>query len=310
MFRPNEEKSGLEELQERVDSRNGGSNRERRVLEDDSSPEVKGDWGDSQVPKFLFMKIPSRNSMIKYFFSAAGVFFLISAGFAGYMFFGGSQTISGNNVNIAVAGPVSIGGGEELLLTIIIDNQNPTTMEAVDLVVEFPPGTRQSSDSGKELLRQKETVGAIATGGSVRREIRAILFGQEKEIKEIKISVEYRVSGSNALLFKEKNFEIVLSSAPVTVAIEAPKEISAGLPFELTVSITSNSENVIENLLLKAEYGFGFIISSSEPKSLSGGNTWQLGDLKSGSKRTIKIRGRFEGQNEEEKVFRFSVGTT
>ena len=310
MFRPKEEKSGLEKLQERIDSNRDSVEKKRRELPDDSAPEVKGDWdGGNQGPKYLFMSTPNRSSYIKYFFIAAAIFFLISAGFAGYMFFGGGQTISGNNVNISVAGPVSIGGGEELSLTIIIDNQNPTTMEAVNLVVEFPAGTRQAGDVSKELLRQKENIGVIASGESVRREIRAILFGQEKETKEITISVEYRVAGSNALLFKEKKFEIVLSSAPVAVAINAPTEISAGLPFELTISIASNSEKVIENLLLKAEYGFGFIFSNSNPVSLSGGNTWKLGDLTAGSKRTIKIRGRFEGQDEEEKVFRFTVGT-
>ncbi|OHA24799.1 MAG: hypothetical protein A3D52_02000 [Candidatus Taylorbacteria bacterium RIFCSPHIGHO2_02_FULL_44_36] len=309
MFRPKEEKSGLEKLQEKIYSNQGDVDKERREFQDDNAPAVKGDWNDGGLPKYLFMGAPIRGSLVKYFFIAAAVFFLVSAGFAGYMFLGGGQTISGNNVNISVAGPVSIGGGEELPLTIIIDNQNPAAMGAVDLVIEFPAGTRQAGDVGKEFLRQRETIGTIASGESVRREIRAVLFGQEKETKEIVVSVEYRVPGSSALLFKEKKFEIVLSSAPVAVAVNAPTEISAGLPFELVVSIASNSENVIENLLLKVEYGFGFIFSDSEPKSLSGGNTWRLGDLKPGSKRTIKIRGRFEGQNEEEKVFRFTVGT-
>lgn len=309
MFRPEKEKSGLEKLQERIDSNQGGVDRERRQLQDDSSPEVRSDWNEGDRPKYLFMSAPIKGSMIKYFFIVAVVFFLISASFAGYMFLGGGQTISGNNVNISIAGPVSIGAGEELPLAIIVENQNPTAMEAVDLVVEFPAGTRQAGDVSKELLRQRENIGVIASGESVRREIRAILFGQEKETKEIAVSVEYRVSGSSALLFKEKKFEIVLSSAPVAIAVNAPTEISAGLPFELTVSITSNSENVIENLLLKAKYGFGFVFSDSSPVSLSEGNTWKLSDLTAGSKRTIKIRGRFEGQNEEEKVFRFTVGT-
>lgn len=309
MFRPKEEKSGLEKLQEKIDSNKTGFDRERRLLQDDSSPEVKSDWNKSGSPNYLFMNKPIRSSLVKYFFIAAAVFFLISAGFTGYMFLGGGQTISGNNVNISVTGPVSVGGGEELPLTIIIGNQNPTAMEAVDLVIEFPTGTRQVTDISKELVRQRENVGTIASGESVRREIKAILFGQEKETKEIVISVEYRVSGSNALLFKEKKFEIILSSAPVTVAVDAPAEISASLSFELTVSIASNSENVIEDLLLKAEYGFGFIFSDSSPATLSGNNTWQLGDLKPGSRRAIKIRGRFEGQNEEEKVFRFTIGT-
>lgn len=308
MFRAEEEKSGIETLQEKIDSLKGGGEKERRVLPDDSSPEVKGDWEEGKTPKYLFMSGSKKNYMTKYFFIAAAVFFLTSAGFAGYMFIGGNQTISGDNVNISVAGPVSVGGGEELPLTIIIDNQNPAAMEAVDLVVEFPAGTRRAGDIGKEFLRQRETIGAIAVGESVRREIRAVLFGQEKETKEIVVSVEYRIPGSSALLFKEKKVEIVLSSAPVAVAVEAPTEISAGLPFELTVTVASNSANVIENLLLKAEYGFGFIFSNSEPKPLSVSNTWRLGDLKSGSKRIIKIRGRFEGQNEEEKVFRFTVG--
>ena len=177
MFCLEEEKSGLEKLQERIYSNQGGVDKERRELQDDSAPEVKGDWHESNLPKYLFMGAPIKGSLVKYFFFAAAGFFLISAGFAGYMFLGGGQTISGDNVNISIVGPVSIGGGEELPLAIIVDNQNPTAMNAVDLVVEFPANTRQATDVSKELVRQRENIGTLASGESVRREIRAILFG-------------------------------------------------------------------------------------------------------------------------------------
>lgn len=237
------------------------------------------------------------------------LFFIIASGVAFYKFYWGANTISANNIEILVTGPVSVSGGEKLSLDVKVYNKNKIDLNAADLRVEYPEGARALEDLKTELKRSRDALGDIPQGGSASKIIGVILFGEEKSKKEIKISVEYRVPGSSAIFYKEKIYEIVVSDSPVNIEITGLKEINANQIMDFTVVVASNSSNLIKNLLLKAEYPFGFIFTDSSEKSISPNNDiWSVGDLSPGKKKTIKIYGKFAGQDGEDKVLRFTAG--
>jgi len=49
---------------------------------------------------------------------------------------------------------------------------------------------------------------------------------------------------------------------------------------------------------------------SAQPQPSSENNVWRVGDFNPNEKQTIKIIGRMDGQNEEERTFRFMTGTS
>ena len=140
--------------------------------------------------------------------------------------------------------------------------------------------------------------------------MRLVLLGSPGEIKEIKFSIEYKVKGSNATFYKDKIFEVVIGNTPITLEVESPSSIISGDSFETVVSITLNSPEVLKGVVLKAEYPYGYSISNATPEPIADDNIWSLGDLSPGSKKTITIRGRLVGENEEERTFRFYVGVS
>ncbi|MCC7004539.1 hypothetical protein IT397_01330, partial [Candidatus Nomurabacteria bacterium] len=213
------------------------------------------------------------------------------------------------NVDILVAGPVQVGGGEILSLDVSVQNNNKTGLELVNLFVEYPDGTKSSLDMKTDLKRQTETLGDIPVYGYVKKNIKAVLYGEEGSKKQIKVSVDYRISGSNAVFEKDKIFDIEISSSPVSVIIDGPAEIQSGKDFVFKIGVTSNSNNLLKNISLKADYPPGFSFGDSNPKTISGNNIWSLGDLAVGDVKSITVSGRLEGQDSEEKVFKFSVGT-
>ena len=117
------------------------------------------------------------------------------------------------------------------------------------------------------------------------------------------------MSGSNAIFYREQTYEVTLSNAPITLSVDSVKDISSGQEIEFTVMVNANSENAIENVLLVAEYPFGFDFKSANPKPFAKNSVWDLGKLKPEEKRTIKIKGTVIGENEEERIFRFLAGT-
>jgi hypothetical protein len=117
------------------------------------------------------------------------------------------------------------------------------------------------------------------------------------------------VAGSNSLFNKAKTFSVLISSSPVSIVVTGPAEVNTNQTVDYNVEITSNSPSVIKNLLLKAEYPFGFTFLSANPQNYSKDNLWLLGDLNPGEKRVIKFSGLLNGQEGEERGFNFSIGS-
>ena len=273
--------------------------------------EASKDWGEKDlVIKGRMLPDPAkRMAFLKKIFLVSIIFFIISVGVSLYVIFSGGNVVSSNNVDISVIGPVSVAGGEILPLEIHITNQNNTDLETADLVIDYPDGTREADDTKISLRRYREALGAIPKGGGVIKKVQAVLFGEAGDAKEINIAVEYRVKGSNAIFPKEKKYTVAISSSPVTITVNAVKEINANQDTELSVDVVSNATAVVQNLALSSVYPFGFTFKNSDPAPSSSNNFWQLGDLKPGVKRTVKIRGTIAGQDSEDRTFRFSVGT-
>lgn len=238
----------------------------------------------------------------------AALFFVGAVGYAGYALFFSEQVVSADQVDINIVGPVSVGGGEKLSLDVIVQNKNEVALELVDLVVEYPEGTKEPGNLINDLRRTRQDLGRIESGSIARESINAALFGEEGENKEIIVSVEYRVSGSNAVFEKKKIFEIALNASPVRVVAEGLKEISSGQQTEIELKVSSNSNNTLNNVMVIAEYPFGFFYEGSNIKPTYGRNTWVFDKLEPKEEKTIIITGRIEGQNEEDRVFRFNTG--
>jgi hypothetical protein len=152
-------------------------------------------------------------------------------------------------------------------------------------------------------------VGDIKPGGIGQKTVSAVLYGEENSKKEMAVTISYRVNGSSAVFQKQKTFEVIINSSPLSLTVDSYKEITAGEQFEMKVNISSNSNEVIKNLILKAVYPFGFEYISSEPKTVGDSTTWNIGDIPPNGKRTVVIKGKLQGQNDETRVFRFQIGS-
>jgi hypothetical protein len=309
-----EKKSKLEELKKHLNSRSYSPNEEREDLQTTNREfyDVKGDWEEKESPPINYESLRSmarkkRNSL-KTFLIISILFFFVALTVTAYIIFGGSNIISSENVEISVSGPVSISGGETLSLDIIVSNNNSADLELTNLIVEYPEGTRSPENISTELPRERFSLGNIVSGSKTSQEINAVLFGEEGDRVKIKLTIEYRVAGSNAIFFKEREYEVEISSSPVSFNIESLIDVNSGQEISLDVSLQSNSNNLIEDLMFIVEYPFGFTFKESSPSPSFDQNIWKIGDLSPGEERKIKITGIIEGQDGEERVFRLFSG--
>lgn len=306
----------VEELKNKLFNRNYQTKIEHRDTFTHSNrgevPEVwmNGEMVDADAfnssDKF-FMK----TSMFKKFFTFSLVFFIFTLAYAGYVFFAGGNTVSNNNIDISILGNNFVAGGEELSFVVGITNKNSSALDLVDLVMEYPKSSSTSQDdlsAGTERFR--ESLGTIPSGAVRNENLKVVLFGEQGSVRPIKISLEYRVEGSNAIFVKEKLYEVTINSTPLNLTVDMPETISPNQDITLNVKTALNATKPSSNILVKVDYPVGFQFSSANPPPSLGNNVWSLGDLAPGAERDISIVGKmvdvFDG---EEKTFHISGGS-
>lgn len=309
----NLDRSSIERLKKRLYERShsdapaqGGIFSSRRRLRQLSRDDVSTGWHDDTPPPR-----PSLNhdKILKYVLTGAVIFFVLSLAVSAFLLTKNAP-ISPKKVQIEVQGPAAIPGGEELTLQILVRNDNAAAIEEAELVIEFPSGTRSPEDLEIDLPRLREPLGTIAAGDEVQKTARAVLFGEENSEQVVSMYVEYRVAGSSATFSsEEQRYPLVLTSAPLSVLVESVEEITSGQILEVNVTVASNSDTELKDVLLAAEYPFGFTFEKATPSPAYRGSVWELGNIKPEEKKTITLRGRMTGENEDERIFRFSVGS-
>ncbi|MEK9168070.1 MAG: hypothetical protein AAB769_01935 [Patescibacteria group bacterium] len=273
------------------------------------APSVPKEWqnvgaGNKQMKE----ETPVTPHMLKKVLVGAIIFFAAALGIAAYLFFGGGNIVSSENVGISILGPVSIAGGEELSLQVSITNKNRAPLQYTDLAVEYPEGTHAPDDIAKDLPRYRTSLGVIKSGETVNHIVRAVLFGEEHSVKQLKFSVEYRVEGSNAVFVKEEMYDVTISSAPMNLSMETLQEVNTNQEMTLRVQVHSNANFPIDNVLLRLEYPFGFEPKSAIPETTYGNNIWDIGTLKSGENVSFEVVGVMRAQDNEKRIFSAHTG--
>jgi hypothetical protein len=307
-----EERSEIGELNEKLNSRTRyyepTDSRSTMSVAEDASVEEK--WQSPDLNDMLQhnRKPMETHPVMKKIFSVSVIFFILAVLVAGYIFLGGANFVSSKNVEISIVGPSNVAAGEVLDLGITIKNKNNADLEVATLSIQYPQGTRNPEDTSKTLTYTKESVDSIRAGREVSRNVKAVIFGSIGEVKEIKISVEYKVKDSNAIFYKDKVYQVTIGNSPLSLVVETPRQANSGESFSTLLTVTLNSEEAMKNVMLKAEYPYGYVVTDTSPNAVFDQNVWSLGDMSPGEKKTVQIRGSILGENDEERTFRFYLG--
>ncbi len=312
---PLDDKSRIEELKKNLYSRNAPDVRSRRhsSLHSKSFDDVKTDWEhpkeEEHSEDFNEGYVGHGSSFFTKVLIFSFIFFLIAVGIGTFLVLRGSNIVSANNIDINLAGPVSVSGGDPVTFDVQVTNKNTIPLQVVNVDVEFPSGTADPQDTTHELKSFQKTIPDVTPGSVGEQSVTAVLYGQENTRKTISVIVNYRVTGSTATFTKQKDFEVLINSSPLTLSINSYKEVNSNQELDFDVTVTSNSKEVVKNLLLGATYPFGYIYATSDPKPINSGNSvWNIGDMPPGGKRTIHIQGKVQGQDGDLRVFKYGVG--
>ena len=267
---------------------------------------VDRDWGALPVDRERIKKMAKHPTFFKKFFFGSITFAAAALVLAVIIFFTGGNTVSNNNIDIRVLGNSFAAGGEELPLQVQVINHNTSDLELADLFVEYEKGG--DTTGGAAHVRDLDSLGTVNAGKTTTKSLFVTLFGEEGTSKTIDFTLQYRLHGSNAIFIKKSSFAVTLSSAPVALTIDAPKNVTPNQDVSLTVTTKSNSKNTLNAMLLRVDYPTGFKFKKAVPDASSFNNVWNLGDLAPGASRSIVITGTIYGQDGEDRAFHAYTG--
>src|SRR3989339_51507 len=245
---------------------------------------------------------------LKIFLYLLVVFVVLAGGAAAYFIYSGGNIVSSSNVSIDANGPIYVDGGQSARFNFTIRNQNSVSLEAADLIFDFPANTY--SAEGVSLTRIRMPLEDLEPGAAVNKSLDIVFFGLENEEKKIIANLEYRFAESNATFVKSKDYSVKISKAPLGLSLAAPKNAVSGQKISIKIAVISNSESAAKNLKMEMKYPPGFRFNGAEPNPSKGDNIWTLGDIGPSQKRDITVEGTIEGENSEERTFTAAVGTT
>jgi len=301
---PQDDTGSLERARERLYEPDVAS-RGRPALAESGTPTLPHEWDDHLTQRSH--KGERHVRLAGLFFAGAFVFFLVSLAIAGYFFYFGGNTVSVDKVTIEVQGPTTIAGGDTVPLSLTITNKNPVTLENATIEIDFPNGTRSADNVLTAYPRYVENLGSLASGASVTRSLKAVVFGGAGQAITLPVSLSYGTSGSNAIFVKKSSYTLSISSTPLSVTVDTTSETVSGQPLTFNLTVRSNATVPLNNVVLSSVLPFGFsAVSSSIPLNNS---SFLIGTLAPGATKQVRLTGTLTGQDKEQRVFHFTVGT-
>lgn len=244
-----------------------------------------------------------------WFLLISGVFFVIAAAAATLIFLLGGRTVSVQNLELSVQVPGSTDSGETIEGVVVVRNTNPVPLPFVEITVTFPEGTRKPADLTEALPFLIQEVGPLAPGESAELPIQAVFFGEEGEDKEVGVAVEFRAEDSNAVVVKETSTVVNVASAPLGLTVDAPTQVAPGEVFPIEVRVQGTGSEQLNNIVLMADYPFGFTPRDIEPNADLDDRVWRIDELEPGDNNVVTMSGEFVAQSGSTRTIRFMVGT-
>lgn len=301
----------LDALRQKLYARSSAADAIERHNLSDTPVDVSRDWQvpANEVPEDLVIAGESPKKRRRYrmwILIGSLLIFIFGVGLSSlYLYLGGNQ-ISSDNIALSVNGPFTIGGGEVMNLQVGITNQNTVSIDSATLIMRYPSGTRSISDTPENLFEERIPINAVAPGEVRNVPIQVAVFGEENQQQEINATIEYRISGSNGMFYKESEpLRFSISSSPLVLRLDSVEKVVSGQTVDLTMTVVSNGSAPLQDVLVSAEYPTGFRFENASPAPVFGDNVWRIDELGPEESIDITITGVVLGLNSES--FRINV---
>lgn len=279
----------LNELQKKIYAKTPTvSSRPDGKLSNETLPSSSIGWKKSE-PSFFFRHIWLLSISVIILFG--GALFLLF----------GSGGFSEDKVEVIVQTSKEVSGIEVVEWKVAVSNKNSLNLEDMTLTFEYPEYALPVEDDSLSGRTTKRTLGTLEAGRDIERAFKARLFGQEDEVKKVRVLISYKSPGISRSFEKEVFSEVSIASSPLALALEGQDQLQSGVQVGWNIKINNLSDYDFSNLRLRLEYPKGFTYIGASPEPQFQQTIWEIPSLKIGQEKTIELQGKLEGAINETK---------
>ncbi len=228
----------------------------------------------------------------------------ITVGITVVIFYVGRLSFDLEDVSLEIIAPENIAAGEHLKFTIIYKNRTKVTLKNVQLTFHQPKYFEEESAEFKQW-----DIGNIAPSTEGTVEVRGRVFGALNSVKHTRVRLNFWPTGFNSPFEKWSSTDIIITSSPLVVDLEAPRELTSGQQIEYSLAWENESDNAFQNIEIRIQYPDGFEFFTASPSPDQENHIWRFSEIPSRAKGQITITGTLSGDLEEHKIVRAELGS-
>lgn len=243
---------------------------------------------------------PKKKSLIFKFLIGSLVLFTLAGAYAGYQVYSKRNQVNSDKIVMSLDSSLFADSGKNKDFQFSISNQNdlPLLGVTVDMVYERGRSVNGSIDT----VRKNFVFGDVAASSLIATTTNMMMFGQEGDMRNIKIVMSYQVSGGSASYNKSASDNIKISAPLVTLELSGPSQIINENEFVLTAKIKNVAQNDFVPSIINFELPTGFVLKRNA--SSTNQTNIDLDALALGEERTFQIKGNFKNSTGESRTFR------
>lgn len=217
---------------------------------------------------------------------------LIVGGFGFYKFFihpASPQTNS--KISLEFGKPTQILIGEPFAVSVSISNYSDNILKNAKLSLFLPDGIYFVGQPNEQRVSE-QVVGDLGPGSINKQTFNLLALGGDPT-RRLETKLNYSFSQASIAQYESSAFlDLLINQPAVAINLGVPQTVFNGQDFEIKVSYSNNTANDFKDAHLKLDYPsiFQFKRSTITPEG-AGNNSWQLGNIPSGSAGTISITG-------------------
>lgn len=263
-------------------------------------------WGDTSP--MLRSAMPDKKiSFGAKLFLVSFFFLLLVGGYTAWRFFSAGNTVSSNAIDMVTDMKPYIEGGEQIPVTISINNRNTVSLQEAVLTLSYEKGVGVADEQQK--ISEKRVIGTIDPNQMQKQSFVIILYGEEASSRDIIAKLEYKVPGSSALFSKVLTTTTVLKTPPVGVHVDGPDILSPGQLGTYTITVRNNISTSSVPFRVSAVLPDSFKKDFIDPPGTARDTIWDIPMLLPGESKVITIRGSFLGSADQISTIRAIVGS-
>lgn len=204
-----------------------------------------------------------------------------------------------SKVNISLVASGGIASGDTIQLQYLIQNDNPSDIKNVQLVLRYPKNSQITKPAPVSGVLQVIPINTLKGKESLNITAEAAVFGTDQEFLTIEGDLTYSAGPTGKNRFsKSANHGFFINGTPIKFGITCPRILTSGQLISCTLEYDNTSQESFENIRITAEYPTEFSLSSTTPDPILFNNTWVIPSLEANRRGNIRFDGKlapFEG---------------